>query len=667
MTHQNRLALESSPYLRQHADNPVDWYPWGPEAFAAASAADKPILLSVGYSACHWCHVMAHESFENDAVAGVMNDLFVNIKVDREERPDVDAIYMEAVQAIAGRGGWPMTVFMSPEGKPFYGGTYYRPEQFVQLLKAVDDAWHTKRDELDEQARQLTDVMGRLNKELTAAEDLPTMAVVDKAITSLFDQFDPEWGGFGGAPKFPSTMSIDAVLRAWKRTQRANVLRIATTTLDAMAAGGIYDHLGGGFARYSVDREWLVPHFEKMLYDQALLARVYLHVWQATGEARFLQTATETIDYVLTDLTHPAGGWFSAEDADSEGVEGKFYVWTPAQIREVLDADTASEAIAFWGVSDHGNFEESNILNRMHARGDLARPEHIERARVALLEARSHRIRPGLDDKVLTEWNGLFLATLAEAARVTGNAAWLAAAQRNAEFLLTNLRRSDGRWMRSWQQAGDSAGRAQHLAYASDYANLIDAFTRLFEATGLTRWLDEASVVADQLVELFWDADKGGVFTTGDDAESLVSRPKDIMDNAVPSANSVAATAFLRLAALRGEARYGEFADQIMRLTANVAAQHPTAFSQLLTAIELRQLGTIEVVIPGSDDAGAALREAANSMYLPSMVLAWGDSPNSALFDNRVAGHAYVCRDNVCDLPTNSAPQLTTQLQEVTS
>ena len=665
MTPPNRLANESSPYLRQHQHNPVDWFPWGPEAFALAQAGDKPILLSVGYSACHWCHVMAHESFENDDVAAVMNELFVNIKVDREERPDVDAIYMEAVQAMAGRGGWPMTVFMTPTGQPFYGGTYYRPEQFTQLMHAVVDAWRNKRGELLEQGQQLTDLMGRLNREMTAAQDLPPVAVVDKAITALFDQFDPEWGGFGGAPKFPSTMSIDAVLRAWHRTQRANLLRIVTTSLDAMAAGGMYDHIGGGFARYSVDREWLVPHFEKMLYDQALLARVYLRAWHATSEERFLQTATETINYVLAEMTHSSGGWYSAEDADSEGVEGKFYVWTPAQVRDVLGPD-APDALAYWDITESGNFEHANIPNRMHARGNLARPDHVERARVKLLDSRATRIRPGLDDKMLTEWNALFLATLAEAARITSNASWLAAAVTNAEFLLANLRRPDGRWMRSFQQSGDTPGRAQHLAYASDYANLVDAFTRLYEATGQPRWLTEATTAADQLVELFWDIDKGGVFTTGDDAEALVSRPKDILDNAVPSANSVAATAFLRLAALSADPRYRELADQMLRLTAGVVAQHPTAFSQLLHAIELRNFGTMEIVVPGENSAAAALRDIANERYLPYMVIAWGAPTNSALWLGRADANAYVCFDNVCQLPCSTPDALALQLRGTT-
>jgi hypothetical protein len=525
----NRLADETSPYLRQHADNPVHWLPWGEEAFAEARERDVPILLSVGYSACHWCHVMAHESFEDDGTAAVMNDRFVNVKVDREERPDVDAIYMEAVQAMTGHGGWPMTVFLDHEGRPFYGGTYFPPTRrgampsFTELLRAVDDAWRTKRDDIVSQAGRLTEAIASTTEQLRAADELPGREVLDLALTQLHRQFDPEWGGFGGAPKFPQTMSLELLLRAHRRSGAPEPLAMVERSLDAMAAGGVHDHLGGGFARYSVDRVWLVPHFEKMLYDQALLARAYLHGWQVTGRDDHRRVLEGIVGYVLRDLRHPDGGFFSAEDADSEGVEGKFYVWDAAEIDEVAGADAATVR-AWFGVTDEGNFEGANILHRPEL-GDLDAPPEVERVRDALFERRERRVRPGLDDKVLTEWNALMLATLAEAAAVTGRDDWLGAAVANAEFLLGHLQGDDGRWRRSWQAGdGDRPAQARHLAYAADHAALVDAFTRLAEATGEARWIDEARGVADALIEQYWDVERGGLYTTGRDADPLVTR-----------------------------------------------------------------------------------------------------------------------------------------------
>ena len=658
----NRLAFETSPYLRQHAENPVDWYPWGEEALAESRLTGKPILLSVGYSACHWCHVMAHESFEDPSTAAVMNELFVNIKVDREERPDIDAIYMEAVQAMTSRGGWPMTVFLAPDTRPFYGGTYFAREQFVALMRAVDDAWHNKHDELLEQASQLTEAVGRM-AQLPAGDSLPGHDVVERAVQALFDQFDPEWGGFGGAPKFPQTMSLEVVLQAWTKTGRAALKRMLTVSLDAMASGGMYDHLGGGFARYSVDRQWLAPHFEKMLYDQALLARIYLHAWLATGESRYRQVVEETIDYVLLELQDPLGGWYSAEDADSEGEEGKFYVWSPAEAMAVLGLDAGSGACDWYEITPGGNFEGHSIPCRLHHRGLIERPAEIERARLVLLAHRNTRVRPGLDDKVLTEWNALFLSTLSQAAASFDRSDWLAAAIRNGEFMLNNLTRGDGRWLRSWQ--AHPAPLAKHLAYAADYAALVDAFTRLYEATGETRWITHATITADSMVELFWDPVAGGLFTTGDDAEALITRPKDLLDNAIPSANSVAALAFYRLSALTGRTSYRELADQIIMLSGEMAAKHPTAFAHLLAAIELRAVGVTEIVIPGAQND--LLRETRRH-YLPHAVVAWGEHTRPAspvdpsLFAGRVAGTAYVCRDRVCQLPTDTVEVLREQL-----
>ena len=675
----NRLADETSPYLRQHKDNPVDWYPWGDEAFERAASEDKPVLLSVGYSACHWCHVMAHESFEDPAVAAVMNELFVNIKVDREERPDVDSIYMEAVQALTGHGGWPMTVFLTPDKRPFYGGTYYprEPRQgmpaFVEVLEAIDEAWRERRNEVDDQAGRLTQALGQVADLVPTASSIDR-GVLDVAVGSLRSQFDPQWGGFGHAPKFPQESSLELLLRSASQGNRPEALETVTVTLDAMASGGIYDHLGGGFARYSVDAFWMVPHFEKMLYNQAMLGRVYLHAWQLTGEPRYRQVLDETIAYVLRDLRHPAGGLYSAEDADSEGEEGKFYVWRPEEIEDVLGADEAPAALEWWGVTEAGNFEGANILHRVvrinpervgakaEARpgGDLVRPPHIERARERLFEARQERVRPGLDDKVLTEWNALFLSTLAEAAAATDNERWLAAAVQTGEFLLRELRRPDDhRWLRAWQD-----GRANHLAYANDYAALVDAFTRLAEATGQASWIHEAAATADAMLDLFWDEANGGLFTTGHDAEQLITRPKDVLDSALPSANSVAALGLLRLGALTGEARYTDAAEAILRLLADPMARQPSAFAYLLEAVDLLTAGTTEVVVTGERPE---LVQEIHHRYLPNAVLAWGERYDSPLFEGRSGGLAYVCRNYACQLPAKDVDELRKQLSPAAS
>ncbi len=662
----NRLAQESSPYLQQHRDNPVDWHPWGEEAFAKARAEDKPVLLSIGYAACHWCHVMAHESFEDAETAAVMNELFVNVKVDREERPDVDAIYMDAVQAMTGHGGWPMTVFLTPDAKPFFGGTYFpdRPRggmpSFVQVCRAVEDAWRDRRGDLDEQAERLTRSIGELSHLAAAAAGtaIPGPEVLARAKDMLARRFDPAWGGFGAAPKFPQTDQLEVLLRSYARNPDPDALAMVTTTLDAMAAGGIYDHLGGAFARYSVDGAWQVPHFEKMLYDEALLARSYLHAWQVTGEARYLQVLSETIDYVRRDLRHPDGGFYSSEDADSEGVEGKFYVWTLDELESLL-GDDAAAAIEWWGVSKAGNFEGANILHRP-VRESLERPEAVERARQVLFDAREKRVRPGLDDKVLTEWNALFLASLAEAAAATGRADWMSDAMMNGEFLLASLRRPDGRWLRSWQSG--TAGR--HLALAADYAALVDAFTRLAEATGEARWVAEARAVADALLDLFWDDEAGGLFTTGDDGERLITRSKDVIDSAVPSANGNAAGALLRLSALVDEDRYRERAEDILRLLAGPIAEHTLAFSRSLDAVDLATHPITEIAVVGDrPDLVAAVQ----SRYLPGAVLAWGEPYPSPLFESRSEGLAYVCRNYACEAPTATVDELISQLMSTAS
>jgi uncharacterized protein YyaL (SSP411 family) len=647
----NRLAAESSPYLRQHASNPVDWFPWGDEAFATAAAEDRPILLSVGYSACHWCHVMAHESFEDPDVAKVMNDLFVNIKVDREERPDVDSIYMEATQAMTGSGGWPMTVFLAPDQRPFFAGTYFpkasshgRPG-FVDLLHAIHEAWVDRRDDLLGQADQLTEAI-RARSAVEASDDEVGAEALEVARLALAQAHDPEWGGFGRAPKFPMTGNLELLMRL-------DDVPMVETTLDAMASGGMYDHLGGGFHRYSVDAFWMVPHFEKMLYDNALIPRAYLHAWQLTGAPHDRQVVEETIGYVLRDLRAPEGGLYSAEDADSEGEEGRFYVWRPEEITAVAGAD-ADAAMAWYGVTRSGNFEGSNILHRP-VRGDLMRPPEVERARQALLAARGGRVRPGLDDKVLTEWNAMFVATLAEAGAAMGRHDWLDAAEATATFLTDQLRRADGRWLRSWQR--ESGPR--HLAYAADYAHLVDAFTRLAEATGRRRWIDEAVTTAQAMVALFWDEKDGGVWTTGSDAEELLVRTKDVFDGAIPSANSTAALALVRLAALTGDPSLDDRARAIVRLLQGHLRHHPTAVTTALAALDVMFSGATEIVISGDRDD---LVTEVQRRYLPRAVLAWGEPYDSPLWVGRDEPAAYVCRDFVCELPTTTVAALSAQL-----
>lgn len=675
----NRLADQTSPYLRQHADNPVDWWPWGEDAFAEARRRDVPILLSVGYSACHWCHVMAHESFEDPDVAAVVNDLFVCIKVDREERPDVDAIYMEATQAMTGAGGWPMTVFMTPAGEPFFCGTYFPPEKrpstpsFLDVCRAIDDAWTNRRADVAEQGAKLADHLRQTLRVPPGSRPVPGVEVVAQAVAGLLETHDEGRGGFGGAPKFPQPAAVELLLRAASRHvdeldggDDHAALRAATTTLDHMAAGGIYDHLGGGFARYSVDARWLVPHFEKMLYDQALLVRSYLHAWQLTGAARHRQVVDETITYVLRDLRHPAGGFFSAEDADSEGEEGRFYLWTPDEIRSTLGPDEATAAIEWWGVADGGNFEGRTILNRLHHVGRIERPPLIQDCRVRLFDARGERVRPGLDDKVLTEWNGLMLATLAEAAAATGNRAWLEAAVQAGEFLCLRMRSHDGRWLRSWQgdpADPDTPGRAHQPAFAADHAALVDAFTRLAEATGQARWMAVARATADVLVALFRDTEGSGFFTTGADAEELVARPKDLQDGATPSANSNAAWALLRLAALTGERTYRDAAEEVLALLGPLAGQHPLAFAHLAAGLDLHSRGSTEVVVPGH---ALELVGTVQQRWLPDAVLAWGEPYPSPLWEGRAEGQAYVCRGYTCQLPTADPATLSQQLSAST-
>jgi uncharacterized protein YyaL (SSP411 family) len=630
----NRLAEESSPYLLQHAGNPVDWYPWGPEALARAKAEDRPIFLSIGYSACHWCHVMEHESFEDAQIARVMNEHFVCIKVDREERPDLDQIYMNAVQMMTGRGGWPMSVFLTPELKPFYGGTYWPPSArmgmpgFNQVLAAVADAWHERRAQALEQADALTQ-----NVRLAAAPETEpgelNFALLDRAGGELERSFDAEHGGFGGAPKFPHPMDLRLLARLWHRNRSPSGLRVLTHTLDKMAAGGIYDQLGGGFHRYSVDEHWLVPHFEKMLYDNALLVPCYLDAVSITGNDDYARVARQTCDYVLREMTDAAGGFYSTQDADSEGVEGKFFVWTPREIEDALGPAAGGVFCDVYDVTPQGNFEHGQSILHL-ARppaewaevlvrdpGDLRR--ELDASREALLAVRSKRVRPGLDDKVLVAWNGLMIEALAQAAGVLDEARYLTAAQRAADFILTHMRRGDGRLLHSWRR-----GAARLDAYLDDYACLANALVSLYEADFDERWIDEATRLADVLLRLFDDPERGGFYFTASDHEALLARQKDLYDNAVPSGNSLAALALLRLGKLTGREAYLAAAEKTLRSAAAIMRQAPRASGQMLAALDMFLGPTPEIVIlgdPQHPDTAAALADL-RRRFVPNKLLA---------------------------------------------
>ncbi len=676
----NRLGAESSPYLRQHADNPVDWYAWGDDATAAAHERDRPIFLSVGYSACHWCHVMAHESFEDPETAALMNRLFVNVKVDREERPDVDAVYMQAVQALTGSGGWPMSVWLTPDGRPFYAGTYFPPSDrhgmpsFTKVLEAAADAWDTRRDEVLDAAGQISEALARsIVAEPAGTHASP--ALLGAAVESLRAQFDLRFGGFGHAPKFPPAMTLAFLCGRAVVEPTLSTLEMLTVTLDAMAAGGLYDQLGGGFARYSTDEFWLVPHFEKMLYDNASLLRAYTQAWLITREPRYQRIVEETIAYLLRDLRRPGGGFASAEDADSEGVEGRFYVWSLAEIEAVCGAD-AAEVVRYYGVTERGNFEGANILHVVDR--VEAPPPAVQRARSALLEHRSRRVRPGLDDKVLLAWNALTARALAEAGAAFDRPEWIAAARDNVDFLLANLRRDDGRFLRSWQETTavlPGQGRARHLAYADDYAALLGAVITLAELDDASR-LDEATTIAGELLRLFHDDAAGGFFTTGIDAPALIVRPKDYEDNATPSENSLAAGALLRLAALTGEARYETVASEVLDAMAPVVGRHPVAFGELLQALE-RALGApieVAVVGPAADPRTAALRREVTGRLLPTAVMLGADPATETagssplLADRPLVGGApaaYVCERFACRAPVTDPDALRAELDRL--
>jgi uncharacterized protein len=665
----NHLADETSPYLRQHADNPVEWYPWGDEALQRAAAEDKPIFLSIGYASCHWCHVMAHESFEDEATAADLSRWFISVKVDREERPDLDSLYMAATQALTGSGGWPMSVFCTPDGRPFYAGTYFPPEErhgmpaFRRVIEALGSAWEQERERVVTQADALVDAVRRevrldesLAESTSGASPLaPVTAIdpddlIDQVVGSLQAGFDPTWGGFGPAPKFPRPSLVELCLRHYRRTGSERSRQMALTTLDGMAGGGMYDHLVGGFCRYSTDVRWLVPHFEKMLTDQALLARAYLHAWQETGIDNYLTVVTETLDFVLRDLSTPQGALYSSFDADAGGVEGSHATFTLAELEAALPAHLVQPAADWYGVTAAGNWEGRSILCRPVG-APLQRPADIEEARILLAAVRGERTQPARDEKVLTEWNAMAVATLAEVAAVTGSAHYAARAEEIGQFLFSSMYDGD-RLMRSWQ-----GGRARHLAVAADHAWLIAACVRLSELTGTAIWRTRAQRVTRDLIGLFGDA-SGGFFTTGHDAEALIVRPKEFLDGALPATNSIAVDALLRANALDDDPAVRQAVDRTVSQAHGLLSRHPAAVADLVAALPMLN-GREEIVVTGHrPDLVAEVRR----HWLPAAVLAWGEPDGSPLFADRPDGAAFVCRGFACQAPADDAATLQPQL-----
>jgi uncharacterized protein YyaL (SSP411 family) len=679
----NRLASETSPYLLQHAHNPVDWYPWGPDALEKARAEDKPILLSIGYSACHWCHVMERESFENDDIARLMNDNFVNIKVDREERPDLDAIYMQAVLALTGHGGWPMTVFLTPNGEPFYGGTYFPPQDrgqmpgFPRVLLAMSEAYKTRRTEV---TQATTELVSRLQQgaSLRAMPALLTKEMLDQALQGLGQAFDQYEGGFADAPKFPQPMTLDFLLRYYHTTRDAKALHMVELTLQKMARGGIYDQLGGGFHRYSVDARWLVPHFEKMLYDNALLSRLYLDAFKVTGRSFYRRVVDETLAYVLREMTGPEGGFYSSQDADSEGEEGKFFVWTPQEIETLLGKEDADLFSAYYDVTDIGNFEHKNILNVPTDASSVAREIGvpleklalaIQRGKKLLMETREKRVHPGRDDKVLTAWNGLMLRSFAEAAAALDNPEYRKAAVDSAQFLTTKLM-DNGRLLRTYK-----TGQARLKGYLEDYSFLIDGLIAVYELTLDSQWLDHAHRLTDAMIDLFWDDSSGVFYDTGNDHEALLIRPRELFDNAMPCGSSVAVDVLLRMALLTGNEDYKAKAGRLLNGMGNMPAQYVIGMGRWLAALDfyLAQPKEIVIVGPQSDPAAAALLKTVHSRYLPHKVVAgmeqddpMGANPSPLLkFRTKVQGKpaAYVCENYACLLPVTTPDDLIKQLE----
>ncbi len=654
----NRLASATSPYLRQHADNPVDWQEWGTAAFEEARERNVPVLLSVGYAACHWCHVMAHESFEDEAVAAVLNERFVSVKVDREERPDIDAVYMAATTATTGSGGWPMTCLLTPEAEPFFCGTYLPRDQFLRLLAAVDDAWRTREREVRESGIRIASTLAKAtttSKAATVDEEVLTAAVA-----RLATAFDDMHGGFGTAPKFPPSMVLEFLLRHHARTGASTALEMATRTLEAMARGGMYDQLAGGFARYAVDSAWVVPHFEKMLYDNALLLRVYLHWWKASGSALARRVVDETAGFLLRDLRTAEGGFAASLDADTEGHEGVTYVWTPAELSEVLGPDDGPEAARLLAVTDRGTFEHGT--STLQLREDPADPEWFETVRARLKERRDARPQPARDDKVVTSWNGLAIAALADAGAVLGRPEWVTAATECAD-LVVGRHLIDGRLRRS--SLGGAVGTAE--AVADDYGNLAEGLLALHQATGELRWLEVAGDLLDRAIERFGDGD-GGFYDTASDAEQLYLRPRSGSDNAEPSGQSALAGALVTHGALVGSSQHLDAGRRAVAAAGDIAARDPRFAGWTLAVAEALATGPLEVAVVGTDDEARAMLALTRGSTSPGLVLAAGppDAPGVPLLQDRplVGGRsaAYVCRGFVCDAPVTDVDALAARL-----
>ncbi|MGI9035145.1 MAG: thioredoxin domain-containing protein [Pyrinomonadaceae bacterium] len=675
--HTNRLINETSPYLLQHAHNPVDWFAWSAEAFEKAKREDKPVLISIGYSACHWCHVMERESFEDEQTARVMNENFVNIKIDLEERPDVDQIYMTFVQLTTGSGGYPLNVFLTPDKLPFFGGTYFPPAPrynmpaFRQILLSIADAWKNKRDELLHSAN---DILGEIRR-VGLAEMSPvglSLDQLDSAFLSFARTFDSKNGGFGGAPKFPPSMPLEFLLRYYKRTGDENALEMVKKTCDKMARGGIYDQLGGGFHRYAVDAIWLTPHFEKMLYDNAQLARIYLHLFQATKDEFYRRIAVETLEYARREMTDAGGRFYAAQDADSEGVEGKFFVWSPQEIEQILGEQDARIFNFYYDVSESGNFEGRNILNVKNSLSETAEvlkmsaedlQKILENGREKLFAEREKRIKPFRDEKVLTAWNGLMLATFAEASAILDSSEYLEIAKKNADFILENLQK-DGFLLRVWKD-----GAAKLNAYLEDYANFADGLLELFQVSGDIKYFKESKRLADLLITEFWDETDGGFFFTANNHEELLMRSKDFFDNAAPSGNSVAADVLLKLAKLTGDEKYERFAVTILRLVAPQIRRFPNGFGRALATLEFYLSPTKEIVVLGEEN-NALVREVWREFLPDKVVVLAGNAENNAEFIPLLKGKkmiggkatAFVCQNFVCQKPVTLIKDLAQQL-----
>ncbi len=680
----NRLAGETSPYLLQHAFNPVDWHPWGPVALARARSENKPIFLSIGYSACHWCHVMERESFENSEIAALMNEHFVNIKVDREERPDLDQVYMSAVLAMTGHGGWPMSVFLTPELKPFFGGTYFPPSDargmagFPRVLQSVHQAWQERQGEIRDSASEMTEQLQAFDTVPRGSGELG-IKLLDKAAQATMRNYDPLHGGFGQAPKFPRPMDLRVLLRHHARTKDSGSLDAVRHTLDKMARGGIYDQLAGGFARYSTDNRWLVPHFEKMLYDNALLAAVYLEAYQSTREPDFGRVARETIDYVLREMTSPEGAFYSTEDADSEGVEGKYYVWSLADVTAILGADRAKTFCYVYDVTEQGNWEDQNILNLPRTIEQAARllgrdldplRDDLKSSRALLLAARQKRVPPAKDTKVLVSWNGLMIAALAEGGHILKDERYLAAAGRAAGFILDRMTRDDGRLLHTY-----NSGLAKLDAYVDDYADFIDGLTRLYEATGEPRWIESALDLARIMIDEFADPGQGGFFFTGRRHEALILRQKDIHDNATPSGNAMAATALIRLGALTGREDLTQAGRRALELVQDVLERQPAAAGQSAIALDFLLGSVKEFAVVAGPDASEfrAVLHAIAAPFLPHKVVAPATPAQAAslapklplladrpLREDRTT--TYICEHFTCRAPLIGVDALETAL-----